>query len=67
MNTEQIKRIDIIFENCEILYIPIERIGLLTVDNIHTTINRTAINSFDKYTVADTIFIEIFNRILINN
>lgn len=59
---EVIKRIDIIFENCEVLYIPIERIGLLTIDDIHTTISRTAINSFDRYETANTIFIEIFNR-----
>lgn len=59
---EVIKRIDIIFENCEVLYIPIERIGLLTIEDIHTTIGRTAINSFDKFETANTIFIEIFNR-----
>lgn len=59
---EVIKRIDIIFENCEVLYIPIERIGLLTIEDIHTTIGRTAINSFDRYETANTIFIEIFNR-----
>lgn len=59
---KDVKKIEIVFENCETLVIPIERIGQFILDDIHQHISRIALNSVQKHEVADTIFIEIFNR-----
>lgn len=57
----QVKYIDILFENCETLRIPRNRIGNLYIGDIKTYIRRVACNSISKCTRADSIMIEIFN------
>lgn len=57
-----VEKIDIIFENCETLTIPIERIGKFVMDDFHKSVHRTAVNAINEWEIANTIFIEIYNR-----
>lgn len=60
--TKSVEKIELVFENCETLIIPIKRIGHFIIDDIHKCIHRIAMNSISELNIADTIFIEIFNR-----
>lgn len=60
--SKQVEKIEIIFKNCESLIIPIERIGHFVIDDIHEYRTRTSVSSVHKRNVANTVFIEIFNR-----
>ena len=61
MNT-QIKEIEIVLENCDYILLSTKQLGMFLIDDIHITIHRNALNSISKFSVADTIFIEIYNR-----
>lgn len=60
--SKSIKKVEIVFENCESLIVPIERIGKFVIDDIHKHINRVALNSVEEHETSMTVFIEIFNR-----
>lgn len=55
----KLKEITLILENCDAITIDGKYIGRFLVDDLHSYIGRTALNSFDKVDVADTIIIEI--------
>lgn len=58
---KNLKSIEFIFENCETMIIPAERIGDIFIGDLDTHIHRIACNCISKVTVAKEIFIEIFN------
>ena len=60
--SKQVEKIVIIFKNCESLNIPIERIGHFVIDDIYEHRTITSVGSVYKRNVANTVFIEIFNR-----
>ena len=57
----EVKSIELVFENCEGLEIPKNRLGTVLIDNIGTHIKRVACNYISKSTSADLVFLEIFN------
>ena len=56
----KLKHIEFTFENCDMIRIDGEHIGVFLVDDISTSIRRLGCNSIDKMDVAKTIAIEIF-------
>ena len=57
-----VEKIELVFENCESLVLPIKRIGKFIIDDIHKGINRSTVNSINEWDTADTVFMQIFNR-----
>lgn len=54
-----IKEVEFVLENCEVITIPGKYIGELDINNIRTTFGRIACNAFSKRTCSDSIYIEI--------
>lgn len=57
-----IKTIELIFENCEVMEINRNEIGVFALYDVETFICRTACNAINKYQVANTFAIEIFSE-----
>ena len=57
-----IKKIEIVFENCDYIEFEPKDFGTFTLDNITTCINRVACNSIAKTNDATSVAIEIFKR-----
>lgn len=57
--SKEIKYIDIALENCEVITIPKQHIGLFTIDKIKRKIDRIACNSIDDYLIAKEFSIQI--------
>ena len=51
-----------LFENCEEMSIPYSMIGVFIVDGIRDVIRRISVNEINKYSVADTVVMELFNE-----
>ncbi|MBZ9693219.1 hypothetical protein [Clostridium sp. M14] len=58
MNKE-IKKIEFILENCEVIEFEGKHVGDFDVENIKTNISRIACNSISKHNVCETFAIEI--------
>ena len=57
--TDEIDRIELVLENCEVIIIDGKYIGAFYINNIKTNISRIAINSVQKYSTSGDILIEI--------
>ena len=58
----ELKELEITFENCEYMTIPRNIIGTFRIDGIHDVVSRLAINSICKYKVADTVVMELYKE-----
>lgn len=58
-----VKYIDIVFENCEYVRIPISFVGVFYIGRVSTKIKRTASNAIEKREIAKKVFIEIFAEV----
>lgn len=56
-----VKSIDIVFENCEVYTFPKEDIGYFEISDIREKISRCACNAIDKYKTTYCVNIEIFD------
>ena len=64
---KEIKNIDIVLENCEVITIPKQHIGLFTIDKIKRKISRVACNAIDDYLVAKEFSVQIHKDADIEN
>lgn len=55
----EIEKIELVLENCEVITIDGKYIGAFYINNIKTNISRVACNSVQKYSTSDDILIEI--------
>jgi hypothetical protein len=56
---KEVKSVDLVLENCEVIRIPKECIGHLHVSNISRNISRFALNRVTASQCCDELFIEI--------
>ena len=59
---QNVKSIELVFENCEYVTIPSEFIGTLELDGIRQHISRVASNCISKMTAIKNVAIEIFKN-----
>lgn len=57
---EQISKIELILENCEVITISGKYIGSFEVNNLQTSIRRTAINSIDKVQECESFVLSVY-------
>lgn len=57
-----VKEIEIGFENCEVMTFNKNIIGALYIDDIQTSIRRVACNAIEKFQIAKTFAIELFDE-----
>lgn len=63
---KDLKSIDIILENCEVIKIDGNDIGDFYLGKIETEIARLAVNSIAEYQIANKVMIELFKRADVN-
>lgn len=59
---KEVKSVELILENCEVIEIKREHIGVFHVLDIKKSISRDAINSINDYLEAEEIFIQISSK-----
>ena len=58
-----VKYIDIVFENCEYVRIPVSFLGVFYIGRISTKIRRIASNAIEEQKIAKKVFIELFAEV----
>lgn len=58
---QTIQKVTFVFENCQEMTFHAEQIGDIEIGNIHSQINRPAINAITKYTECDEFAIEVLS------
>lgn len=59
---KEVKSVELILENCEVIEIKREYIGIFHVSDIKKSISRDAINSISDYVTAEEVFIQISSK-----
>jgi hypothetical protein len=59
---KEIKFIELVLENCEIIKIDKQHIGIFRIENIKRSISRVAMNSISDHKSAEEVFIQISSK-----
>jgi hypothetical protein len=63
---KEVKQIDVVFENCEVVTFPKEYIGQFYLGELKEVISRRACNQIDKHLLADKLILEVRDRAALN-
>lgn len=63
MTIKEIKSIELVLENCEVIVVEKESIGTMNLTNIHRSIRRVATNSVSDLLQAEEVFIQISSKV----